>query len=503
MPSTTSIPTSTDTALQSTANSFSIYYDALQLGCCTFQTVVQGVFRVELCITAPPVCDLHAASKSGDLSKVKLVLQHGLAVINCQEWIGRTPVMWAAAGRHIKVVEFLVSKGANLTLVDRFGINILHSACLGGDVKVVKYVLSKNTLDINGRVRCGRTAVMLAADNGHRDVLELLVGRGANVALTDENGDNFLHCACREGHAEVVKYILLQDLVDINSLGHEKKSPVLIAGEQGHTEVVELLVKHGADLSLREKSGSNTLHRACYYGQFDVVKHILSLNRVDINCRGYMKRTPVMVAAEQGYKKIVELLVNHGADLSLREQSGSNILHNACYRGQFDVVKYILSLNRVRINSRGYMKRTPVMVAAEHGYKTVVELLVNHGADLSLREQSGSNILHSACYRGRFDVVKYVLSLNTVDINSRGWKKRTPVMVAAVQGYKEVVELLVEHGANLSLRDDDSKTIVDLVLQGGHSEGKRWLISSNKDTVNRRSSERPKTKSQTLVVDRI
>ncbi|XP_067661852.1 ankyrin repeat and protein kinase domain-containing protein 1-like [Haliotis asinina] len=366
---------------------------------------------------SPPICDLHYASKTGDLSRVKLLLSQGQADVNCQEWIGRTPVMWAASGGYIEVVELLVSKRANLTLDDRFGMNILHSACLGGDVKVVKYVLSQNILDINGRVRCGRTAVMLAAENGHKDVVEMLIDKEADVSLVDETGDNVLHCACRGGHAEVVKYILSKKMVDINSLVHGKKTPTMVAIER----------------------------------QLDVVKYILSLNSVDINCKGRKKRTPVIVAAEQGHTEVVKLLVKHAANLLLRDENGDNILHRACYAGQLDVVKYILSLKSMDINSRGWRKRTPVIVAAEQGHTEVVKLLVKHAANLLLRDENGDDILHCACYPGRVDVVKYVLSLNTVDINSKGLKKRTPPMAATIYGKKEVVELLVKHGADLLL----------------------------------------------------
>ncbi|XP_046562245.1 ankyrin repeat domain-containing protein 50-like [Haliotis rubra] len=386
--------------------------------------------------------------------------------------------MWAASRRHREVVELLVSTGANVSLVDRFGINILHSACLGGDVEVVKYVLSQNMVDINGRVRCGRTAVMLAAANGHRDVVEMFVDQGATVSFVDEAGNNILHCACRKGDMEAVKYILSQKMVDINSYGPRKKTPVMVAAEHGHKEVVKLLVTHGADLSLSVKGRDNILHIACNRGQFDVVKYLLSLSSVDINSRGYNKRTPLMAAVEHGHKEVVELLVTHRADLSLSVKGRDNILHIACKSGQlFDIVKYLLSLNSVDINSRGYKKRTPVMTAGEWGTKQMVELLVKHGADLSHRAALGGNILNLACRRGKIEVVKYVLSLNTVDINTRGFKKRTPVMIAAAHGHKEAVELLVKNDADLSLRDSNGKNVIDLAREEGHLEVVQYVMS--------------------------
>ncbi|XP_067661067.1 putative ankyrin repeat domain-containing protein 19 [Haliotis asinina] len=109
------------------------------------------------------------------------------------------------------------------------------------------------------------------------------------------------------------------------------------------------------------------------------------------------------------------------------------------------------------VNSREWkMRKTPVMVAGEWIYKEVLELLAENGDDLSLTDQRGENILRLACDKGHVEVVEYVLSLDKVDINSRGRWKRTPLIIA---GHGEVMELLMRNGANPSLRDGPSNII--------------------------------------------
>ncbi|XP_046346164.2 ankyrin repeat domain-containing protein 50-like [Haliotis rufescens] len=388
----------------------------------------------------------------GDLSRVEVILSQGGTDINCKDKIGRTPVMWAAGNGHKEVVELLVSKGAKVSIVDRCGNSILHSAGRGGDVEVVQYVLSHDMVDINGRGSCRRTPVMLAAEKGHIAIVKLLVDKGGDMSLVDKRHENILHLACLCGQIEVVKYVLSQDIVDINSRGRKRKTPVMLAARNGHKEVVELLVKKGADLSLAyNAAGSNVLHVACFKGHVDVVKYLLSQDTVDVNSRGWKKRTPMMRAAEKGHKEIVELLVNKGADLSLAyNTAGSNVLHLACFNGHVDVVKYLLSQDTLNVNSRGLMKRTPMMRAAEKGHKEVVELLVSKGADASLVDKSGNNILHLACQRGQMEVVKYIVSKVIVDVNAKNKKRKTAANIASSQGRGDLMDLLVSHGAHMS-----------------------------------------------------
>ncbi|XP_048245222.1 ankyrin repeat domain-containing protein 50-like [Haliotis rufescens] len=332
------------------------------------------------CAQAPSFCELHIASETGNLSKVKLILSQGRADINCKEWIGWTPVMLAAGNGHREVVELLVSKGSSMSLVNKRGDNILHCACWGGEVEMVKYILSHDMEDINSRGCKKRTPVMAAALRGHKEVVELLVGEGADVSLVSERGANILHLACRGGNVEVVKYILSQDMVGINSRGWKKRTPVMAAALHGHKEMVELLVGEGADVSLVSKAGNNILHTACRGGDVEVVKYVLSQDMVRINSRGWQKRTPVMVAALRGHKEVVELLVGEGADVSLVSERGANILHLACLGGHVEVVKYVLSQDKVGINAKNNKGQTAAKIAISQDRKDMLDLLVSHGA---------------------------------------------------------------------------------------------------------------------------
>ncbi|XP_046547533.1 ankyrin repeat domain-containing protein 50-like [Haliotis rubra] len=399
---------------------------------------------------------------------VKYVLSQKVANINNRGQYGRTPVMMTAEKGHREVFDVLVREGADVSLVDDNRNNILHVVCIGGHVDMVKYVLSLKVADINSRDKYGRTPVMMTAEKGHREVFDVLVREGADVSLVNDDRNNILHVACIGGHVDIVKYVLSQKVANINSRGRYRRTPVMLAAEMGHREVFDLLVREGADVSLVDDNRNNILHVVCIGGHVDMVKYVLSLKVADINSRGKYGRTPVIKAAEMGRREVFDLLVREGADVSLVNDDRNNILHVACIGGHVDMVKYVLSQRVAGINSRGQYARTPVMLAAEIGHREVFDVLVKEGADVSLVDDNGNNILHVACIGGHVDMVKYVLSQKVADINSQGQYGRTPVMVAAKRGHRDVFDLLVSGGADVSLVDDDRNNILHVACIGGH-----------------------------------
>ncbi|XP_046559442.1 ankyrin repeat domain-containing protein 50-like [Haliotis rubra] len=318
----------------------------------------------------------------------------------------------------------------------------LRAACKKGSLAEVKRILDTCRADVNCRVRHGMTPVMWAAGRGHRDVVELLVNQGTDVSLVDNDGNNILHHACREGHRETVEFVLSLDGVDINSKEWRSRTPVMEAAERGHRHVVELLVSKGADVSLVDNDCNNILHHACREGDRKTVDFLLSLDGVDINSRGGSSRTPVMEAAEWGHNDVVELLVSKGADVSLVDDDGDNVLHWACVGGGRETVECLLCLGSMDINSRGRCSRTPVMEAARRGHNDVVELFVSKGADVSLVDDDGDNVLHYACMGGDRKTVEFVLSLEEMDINVRNNIGQTAADVARREGHTNLMEVL-------------------------------------------------------------
>ncbi|XP_046550763.1 ankyrin-1-like [Haliotis rubra] len=427
---------------------------------------------------------LHLASLGGHMPMVKYLVSQNITAINSRGISGRTPVMLAAANGYRYLFDFLVSKGGEASLVDANGKSVLHLASLGGHLDMVKYILSQNFVDIKGKEIYGRTPLMSAAIGGHLDVFRVLMSEGSNASLVDGSGNNILHLASLNGHLDMVKYILSQNIVDINVRGIYEWTPLMSAATGGHLDVFRFLMSEGSNASLVDGSGNNILHLASLNGQLDMVKHIVSQNIVDINVRGRYAWTPLMSAAKRGHLDVFRFLMSEGSNASLVDGSGNNILHLASLNGQLDMVKHIVSQNIVDINVRGRYACTPLMSAATGGHLDVFRFLMSEGSNASLVDGSGNNILHLTSLNGQLDMVKHIVSQNIVDINVRGRYACTPLMVAAKRGYVDVFRFLMSEGSKASLVDGSGNNILHLASLNGQLDMVKHIVSQNIVDIN-------------------
>ncbi|XP_071104313.1 uncharacterized protein [Haliotis cracherodii] len=226
------------------------------------------------------------ASSNGYVSVVEYLLTCEHITIDMRGgWGHQTAVMMAAEGGQYGVYNLLVLEGADLSLTDVNNCDCLMLACVGGNVSIVKHLLSLKTLNINRRRRSQKqTAVMMAAERGQYDVYNLLVLEGADLSLTDRFNKDCLMLACKGGNVFIVKHLLSLKTFDINRrAGLWNQTAVMMAAARGQYDVYNLLVLEGADLSLTDKYNRDCLMLASEGGNVAILKHLLSLNTFDMS----------------------------------------------------------------------------------------------------------------------------------------------------------------------------------------------------------------------------
>ena len=203
-----------------------------------------------------------------------------------------------------------------------------------------------------------------------------------------------------------VKYILENNTnININKT-YIEVTPLIMAANQRYTEIVKLLLSHGADLSTTDTEGNTPLIIAVKNNMIDIVKIILDYKQ-DINVKNNAGRTALWVATSDGYRpEIVKLLLSHGADLSITDTEGRHTpLWVAVFRNYIDIVKIMLNYKH-NINIKSNAGNTPLCIAAQYGYSEIVELLINKKADLNIKNDHGVSPLIGALQNGNGDIIK-------------------------------------------------------------------------------------------------
>lgn len=151
--------------------------------------------------------EIHKAAKNSDLVKVKMLLVKYPELINAKDEIGRTPLHWACLGVHIKIVEYLIEKGADVNARDINNVTPLHSVSFRGQTDCIELLLI-NGVDIGAKDTGGLDALFYAAYGGQKGAAEVLIRNGATINTRNKNGLTSADIAKDEGYAELTRFLI-------------------------------------------------------------------------------------------------------------------------------------------------------------------------------------------------------------------------------------------------------------------------------------------------------
>ena len=219
-----------------------------------------------------------------------------------------------------------------------------------------------------------------AAFCGFHEVIAKLLGEHPeHVSVRCGPLGTALHAASRMNHLKVVQ-LLLRHSADVNAPGRWGLTPLQFASLRGHVEVVQWLLEHGADVHARNKDGEWTsLHLAGFHGHFEIVRTLLKHN-ADANVRNNYERTPLHLASSSGHVDIVRLLLRHGADPKPCDKYQQTSLHTASSTGNLDAARLLLEHGAV-VDAEDKSGRTAYQIALGEGHHEITRLLLAHGAN--------------------------------------------------------------------------------------------------------------------------
>lgn len=458
------------------------------------------------------------ASAYGHIEIVDYLIKKN-AKINFQDNSGGTALMYAGYFGKFKIFQLLLDNGANIDLKNNDGeavwdlqnenrISPLHYAARDNYLDILRLLIDKGG-NPNIQTNDGWTPLMYAGYNGNLEIIQLLLDNNANTDLRDTNNLAFWELSDKDGWT-LLHYIaktaydrniyqvdnneeynlmlqkrrellelLLQKGANPNVQTNDGWTPLMFAGVNGNMEVLQILIDYGADIKLknnenkticeiRNTDGFTVLHLACYATYFNTCK-------------------------------IVEKLIENGADVNAKISDKDNCFYDkkplSLLLTNREIGTHVNKLAVLLLNSGADFDDNLCYTCDDEYYNEVSKLLVAKGAEINTKSSYGTYPLLAAVEGQNIEIVKFLLD-NGANINIKNDKNETPIMIATEKGEYEIIKLLIEKGAELptidwgKISDWEIQKITDshsrlyfkegtlnLIFKNGYSYAQNFLIN--------------------------
>jgi ankyrin repeat protein len=444
---------------------------------------------------------LIAAITTGDLDLTKQMVAAGADLVGYDWDLGYCPLGMAIERGHLKIVQFLLGVGANphggSTSTTALGL-----ATEQGETEMINLLLSSK-VDVNAPVAAdGWTALLTAIKKGHHSIVQLLVTAGANVNVWSR-GETPILLAAKCDERDIYQYLyplvntairLCADRDGEQLLSSTRKRRIreqnrlvekfISMATAGNLDEVRLSLEAGVEIDEFCATGHNALMAAAYYGHQPVVQVLLeaganpNLLSDGDDGLGYGMSALMFVASSffaSNRDIIAKMLIAGGADVDRQSEKGKTAIMFAATSGSgYRACVEILIAAGANLNLRDDRGHTVItLVAAAENYP-MFNLLLQAGASTDGLE---SIQLIQAARTGDVDRVKSLLSVK-VDLNlDRG----DAIGSAAASGHTEIVQILIQAGANVNLSDRSGFTPLASAAYAGYGDIVRLLINAGAD----------------------
>jgi uncharacterized protein len=438
--------------------------------------------------------DVNAASEDGatalhwvahwdDLDAAELLIHAG-ARVDAANQLGITPLSLACVNGSSAMVEKLVAAGANVNLALPTGETPLMTCARSGSVSAVEALLAHGA-DVNAKESLGdQTALMWAVSERHPQVTGLLIAHGADVRartkvygevmVRDDTGARLV-CPPPAGITAACSN------ADVIQKGGS--TALLFAARSGDLESAKLLVAVGANVNDTAPDGNSVLVVAAYSGAEELAEFLLDKDAgPNAAGGGYTAMHAAVLRSELG---LVQALLAHGANPNVRMTHGTPVRRSA--------QDYVLP--------ESFVGATPFFLAARFVETDIMRALAAANADPALAIKDGTTPLMAAAGIGRkagetrrntafpmvpppdddraLDAAKIAISVGA-DVNAVNESGDTALHGAASEGYRDIVQLLVDKGAKLDAKNKKGQTPLAMTSADFLSAGGAYGVRDHK-----------------------
>ncbi|XP_050746200.1 rabankyrin-5 isoform X2 [Drosophila biarmipes] len=443
---------------------------------------------------------LHIASLNNLPNLVKKLVVNG-ASCNLQSIDAglKSALHIAVEANAVEALEAFVHLKNNLSYVIDF-----NSKDINGD-SPLSLALNKTSLvpilirggsDVNAKNKNNLTLLHQSIKNRDSDTCLFLLEQGADFTAVTDDQDSVLDLSIKYDLPRVVDALCTRGV----ALASEKSgvSPLWTALELGFEDVANILVQHGVDTDSWDKGPEECqqtlLHRAIDESKESIAIFLIQ-NQCDLDSsrqlgpngegghEAQQKASPLHLCCQCGLTKVLQTLIDHGANVNVVDSKNKSPLHIAIENQHEEIISILLCHPDIDLKLRDMSGNTPFAAALSiRNDKAAQRILVRFPTAAEQMDSRGRSFLHLAIMKDDLESVLFLLAIQ-VDVNSRvhDVNQSTPLHLAAASHNEMITRNLILAGARMNERDAVQKLPLHIAIERGNLPAVSALIQNNAD----------------------
>lgn len=333
----------------------------------------------------------------------------------------------------------------------------------------------------------GNSALMQAIwYNGDSKAIQYAIRQKPSTIKT-ENLQKWtaLSFLCRYMESQEIAELLIDCGADLEHQIKTGLTPLMLAVSNRNKPVIDVLLRHGANIMAENRKDWTLLHYAAQAGGNPKLCEILIDKGIPVDSRNKYGATPLMFAILNRNKPEVDVLLKHGADVMAQNFNKWTLLHYAAKAGYDLSICEILIEKGIPVDAPNNYKATPLMLAAMHGNTDWVNLLIRHGADILAQNANQWTMLHYVALGGKDLKMADELMKMGISVDAPTKTATTPLITASGKGNVEMMKLFIERGARLNAQENNrarhSHTPLHAAVTSKSAEAVKLLLAAGAD----------------------
>lgn len=426
------------------------------------------------------------------------------ASLDVRDVEGNTSLIKACEHGHSETAIKLLEHGVKIDEMNQKGNTaVMLAVRFGFDDLALELIERKANINIkNGD---GQTALALSVANDRRDLTLKLIEKGAEI-----KGSHAIHAAVQSGlidQGEVILQLLSKGAdIDEKDTNNDGRTALMAAVLYSYTELVSLLLDHGANPNVKDDFGETALLTVCDNGETAIALKLIE-NGANLNDANALGQTPLSKAVSHGHMELAVMLfeklldkgfniyewksdhnitalmciamVGHtefafklikaGVKIDDKDNLGETALMKACKFGMRETVLLLLK-EKASVNEKDNIGQTALMKSIMHNHYELALTLIDNGAHINEQDQNGATALAIACEHGWDEFALKIIDMGA-NINHKDNFGETALMKACQRGYTALALMLVENGADINdWKSDNGTSLIMEASLYGHTE---------------------------------